>query len=122
MNPGETEVCGDGLDNDCDGYTDYDDFDCSPCTDNDGDGYDICDPGNPDDTDGLPADCAAPDDLSTEIGADDDPNVIAALSYLNTGACPADAVADGQQKPRYVAPPQERDWQGTPAQRYLDAY
>lgn len=78
--------------------------------------------GNTDFFDGLPVDCAAPDDLSTEIGADDDPNVIAALSYLNTGACPADAVADGQQKPRYVAPPKERDWQGTPAQRYLDAY
>ena len=28
-----------------------------PCTDDDEDGYDICDPGNPNDTDGLPADC-----------------------------------------------------------------
>ena len=33
--------------------------------------------GDTDFFDGLPVDCAAPDDLSTQIGADDDPNVIA---------------------------------------------
>ena len=38
--------------------------------------------------DGLPVDCAAPDDLAVPVGADDDPNVEAALTYFATGACP----------------------------------
>jgi C-terminal processing protease CtpA/Prc len=72
--------------------------------------------------DGLPADCAAPDDLGTEIGADDDPNVIAALSYLNTGACPAVAVQGSRLKAEYTAPLPEIDRRGSPAREYLDAY
>lgn len=78
--------------------------------------------GDTDFFDGLPVDCAAPDDLSTEIGADDDPNVIAALSFLNTGACPAAAVQGGQQKLEYAAPRPESDRRGSPAREYLDAY
>ena len=50
-------TCVDGLDNDCDGYVDTNDSDCTACVDDDGDGYDTCDPGNPEDTDGYPADC-----------------------------------------------------------------
>ena len=38
--------------------------------------------------DGLPVDCPAVDDLATAVGADGDPNVITALSYLANGACP----------------------------------
>ncbi len=38
--------------------------------------------------DGLPVDCAADDDLSVAVGDDLDPNMVAAMSYLNTGACP----------------------------------
>lgn len=34
------EICDDGIDNDCDGFTDFDDSDCS-CIDNDGDGYGV---------------------------------------------------------------------------------
>jgi hypothetical protein len=78
--------------------------------------------GDTDFFDGLPVDCAAPDDLSTEIGADDDPNVIAALSFLNTGACPAAAAQGGQLKSEYAAPLLEPDWRGSPARRYLDAF
>ena len=40
---------------------------------------------------GLPVDCAAPDDLDVAVGADNDPNIEAALSYLDTGGCPAAA-------------------------------
>ncbi len=72
--------------------------------------------------DGLPVDCAAPDDLSTGIGADDDPNVIAALSYLNTGACPAMAAQGDQLKPEYADPLPPRDRRGPPAREFLDAY
>jgi C-terminal processing protease CtpA/Prc len=47
---------------------------------------------NADDTggyfDGLPVDCAAADDLSIPVGDASDPNLVAALSYLSTGACP----------------------------------
>jgi hypothetical protein len=37
---------------------------------------------------GLPVDCPAVDDLAVPVGADSDPNVVTALSYLANGACP----------------------------------
>ena len=37
--PDATEICDDGIDNDCDNQTDLADTDCSSCVDNDGDGY-----------------------------------------------------------------------------------
>ena len=50
--------------------------------------------------DGLPVDCPAVDDLSMAVGADNDPNIEAALSYFATGACPAGAQLStaGQEK------------------------
>lgn len=38
---------------------------------------------------GLPVDCPARDDLSIAVGADSDPNMEAAMVYLDTGQCPA---------------------------------
>lgn len=49
--------------------------------------------------DGLPVDCPAADDLNTAIGADNDPNMVAALGYLGTGACPVVSIPGNQQKP-----------------------
>ena len=50
---------------------------------------------------GIPADCAADDDLAIPIGDDADPNLVAALSLLDTGACPAvTAAPPGDAKPR----------------------
>jgi C-terminal processing protease CtpA/Prc len=49
--------------------------------------------------DGLPVDCPAADDLNVAVGAPDDPNMVAALSWLDTGACPAAPVVRGQAKP-----------------------
>ena len=72
--------------------------------------------------DGLPVDCAAPDDISKEIGADDDPNVVAAMSVLNTGACPAVATMEGQFAPQFRPIYRQPDRRGTPAREYLDAY
>ena len=49
---------------------------------------------------GLPVDCAVPDDLAFAVGADDDPNLQAALSVLTTGACPVASLTGGQFKPQ----------------------
>jgi hypothetical protein len=49
--------------------------------------------------DGLPVDCPADDDLNVAVGAPDDPNMVAALSWLDTGACPAAPVVRDQAKP-----------------------
>lgn len=49
--------------------------------------------------DGLPVDCPAADDLNVAVGAPDDPNMVAALNWLDTGACPAAPVVGGQSKP-----------------------
>jgi len=48
--------------------------------------------------DGLPVDCPAVDDLNEAVGANSDPNMIAAMTYLNTGACPVAAAPGGQFK------------------------
>ncbi|MGI9225366.1 MAG: S41 family peptidase [Woeseiaceae bacterium] len=49
--------------------------------------------------DGLPVDCAAADDLDVAVGADTDPNMVAALGFLETGACPVASLPATQFKP-----------------------
>ena len=73
--------------------------------------------------DGLQVDCAAADDLSLPVGAAGDPNLLAAETYLATGACPV------------TEPPQARaakiggsdalpqvDRRGPPAREFLRAF
>ncbi len=72
--------------------------------------------------DGLPVDCAAPDDLDFAVGADDDPNMIAAMSVLNTGACPAVATTEGQFAPQFKPTVVKEDRRGPPHRELLDAY
>ncbi|MCH9694989.1 MAG: hypothetical protein K0U72_10820 [Gammaproteobacteria bacterium] len=50
--------------------------------------------------DGLPLTpgCGAADDLSIPVGDPLDPNMVAAMGYLDTGACPVVAVPPGVQK------------------------
>ena len=73
--------------------------------------------------DGLPVDCAAADDLSVAVGDNLDPNMVAAMSYLNTGACPVVSTA---LDTNFKAPAEQRDAERRrvrPAYRELiDAY
>jgi C-terminal processing protease CtpA/Prc len=52
--------------------------------------------------DGLPVDCPAADLLDIPIGADNDPNLVAALSISSTGACPVAATPPGAQAAEIV--------------------
>ncbi|NIL94620.1 MAG: hypothetical protein GTO71_09300 [Woeseiaceae bacterium] len=47
---------------------------------------------------GLPADCAAADDLNLPVGDPNDPNMVAALAYLQNGACPPAPASARQQR------------------------
>jgi C-terminal processing protease CtpA/Prc len=71
--------------------------------------------------DGLPADCAAPDDLTVPVGDAADPNMQAALGYLSTGACPAPAMRlqAGDAVDAYVHPEEPG---GPPWREFAGAY
>ena len=72
--------------------------------------------------DGLPVDCPAADDLSVAIGADSDPNMVAALGYLDTGACPVVAAPGNQQKPSPAYPQMMPEPNAPPERVILGAY
>jgi len=72
--------------------------------------------------DGLPVDCAAADDLNVPVGADNDPNMIAALAYLDTGACPVAAVPGGASKPGVSRDMPRPDRHGPPWREFAGAY
>lgn len=80
---------------------------------------------NADDTggyfDGLPVDCAAVDDLSIPVGDAADPNLVAALSYLSTGACPV-AFAPGQMKIRRSGDAPQVDRRGPAWREFAGAF
>jgi len=71
---------------------------------------------------GLPVDCPAADDLSVPIGDDLDPNMIAAMSYLNTGACPVVAAPGGQFKAQGAMPESRPRATGQPERDFASAY
>ncbi|MEJ2129871.1 MAG: S41 family peptidase [Woeseiaceae bacterium] len=70
---------------------------------------------------GLPADCAAVDDLNIPVGDPTDPNMIAAMDYLATGACPA-APAMAPQQSKFGAEPMPRVRAGPAWREYAGAY
>jgi hypothetical protein len=72
--------------------------------------------------DGLPVDCAAPDDLNILVGDDADPNIIAAMTYLNTGGCPVTAVPGGQFKVGSEREVRQLDRRGPPEREFANAY
>jgi len=73
---------------------------------------------------GLPVTpgCDAPDDLNMPVGDATDPNMVAALGYLETGACPVAAAPGGLQKPAFAAPPARPDLRGPPWREFAGAY
>ena len=72
--------------------------------------------------DGLQVDCAAADDLEVAVGADDDPNVEAALAYLSSGACPAASMPGVRSKPSQGMFVEQPDLRGPPWREFADAF
>ena len=70
---------------------------------------------------GLPVDCVARDDLDVPIGADDDPNIEAALTYIDTGGCPAATVPAAQFKVEAAQSGPRLELRGTPAREFANA-
>ena len=73
--------------------------------------------------DGLPASCDADDDLSIPVGDATDPNIVAALQFLEDQSCPpVTAVPDGISKPRFGEFERPVYRPGPPHRELLDAY
>jgi carboxyl-terminal processing protease len=72
--------------------------------------------------DGLPVDCPAPDDLSIATGADNDPNIIAALSFVNGAGCPVVAAPGGLQKSGLSVDVVLPEHDGRPEREFAGAY
>jgi len=72
--------------------------------------------------DGLPVDCPAIDDLSVAVGDDLDPRMVAAMAYLDTGACPVTAAPGGQFKVEANVSVEQRDRRGPPEREFANAY
>ncbi len=70
---------------------------------------------------GLPVDCPAPDDLDVAVGAENDPNVEAALTYLDTGGCPAASIPGAQFKLQALQAAPQLELRGTPAREFANA-
>jgi hypothetical protein len=73
---------------------------------------------------GLPVTpgCDAADDLNIPVGDAADPNLVAALGYLETGACPVAAAPGGLQKPAFALPPSRPELRGPPWREFAGAY
>jgi len=72
--------------------------------------------------DGLPVDCAAADDLNVAVGGAADPNMVAAMAYLNTGGCPVAASPGGLAKPEFEQDYPQPDRRGPPWREFAGAY
>lgn len=73
---------------------------------------------------GLPVTpgCSAVDDLSVPIGDPADPNMLAALAYLDTGACPVGAPALGRTKSQLQQELPRPDRRGPPWREFAGAF
>ena len=72
--------------------------------------------------DGLPANCAVADNLNVAIGVASDPNVVAALAFLNTGACPVtSSLGDADRAAARLEAPRP-DLTGPPWREFANSY
>ena len=74
--------------------------------------------------DGLPvaAGCAAADDLTVALGADTDPNMVAAMAFLDTGQCSVATVAPGVAKIQFGVAATKPDLRGPPQREFAGAW
>ena len=72
--------------------------------------------------DGLPADCQATDDIEIPVGDDADPNVVAALSWLDNRSCPATSAPGGFLKPQRRPVEREPGPVRRPERQFAGAY
>ena len=72
--------------------------------------------------DGLPVDCPAADPLEVPVGADNDPNIVAATSIAGTGACPVASMPGGQQAAKLPVDIRYPEDAGSPAREFAGAY
>ena len=63
----------------------------------------------------------APDDLDVAVGADNDPNIEAALTYLDTGGCPVASAPAAQFKLQAEQAIPQLELRGTPAREFANA-
>ncbi len=71
---------------------------------------------------GLPVDCPAADELDIPVGADNDPNIIAATSISSTGGCPVVSAPGGQQAAEILKEIRYPDYSGSAAREYAGAF
>ena len=71
---------------------------------------------------GLPADCPVNDDLTVPVGDDEDPNMLAAMSYLATGACPAAPAMQMRVRDKDDAGRKQEELRGPPWREFAGAY
>jgi len=71
---------------------------------------------------GLPVDCPVADDLTIAVGADADPNMIAAMGYLDTGLCPVIALPAVASKAQLNEQAVRPDRRGPPWREYAGAF
>lgn len=72
--------------------------------------------------DGIEVDCPVVDDFSIPVGDAADPNMIAALSYIEGAGCPVVSLPGGQQKADRLFDPQQPEPQGPPEREFAGAY
>jgi hypothetical protein len=71
---------------------------------------------------GLQANCAAADELDIPVGDDTDPNMVAAISWIETGACPVASAPSGVRKAAASIESSRPVLDGRPEREFLDAY
>jgi len=72
--------------------------------------------------DGLPVDCPAADDLNVPVGDVTDPNMVAAMAFLDTGQCSVAAAATGAFKAQLKVSAPRLDRRGPPWREFAGAF